>query len=563
MSKFSVITVLLLFSGISLYGQSGNSDYQYALIEAVKQKNLGNLPGAIELYKMVIKEEETVAVAHYELGTLYAVIGKTEEALQHLERAFNLDRENFWYFESYIDVLMLHKDFRKAIKLLKDKVEKETDDVNYLYKLANVYFLKDNSRKAIKTLERIEKKHGLADKITLLKANIYESEGKFSKAVQEIFKIIDLFPESIEFKVIAAELAMKSKDEELAIEFYKEVLVLDSLNIYALTNLTDYHREKEEYSESFYYLNKSFQSSEISYDKKMAILSYYLSDEFYFKNFNPELEMMIRTMLEKYEGNREIHLFGGDFFIQKRSYGEALNSILPILKEGESKYELWRQGILLADATDRKEEMLLLATKASKIFKDSTEIIFYKGMAEFELERYDKLIDTFDELGMRNTGNGNFNMQARVLLAESYYKLENYKVSDSLFRAIIDEEPANYIVMNNFSYYLSLRNESLEEAKALSNFTIRNNPENGTFLDTYAWILFKLENYEEAEKYIMKALNHGGENDPDVNEHAAEIHRAIGSLQLAIAFYRKAIILGGDKEKLMSKIEEIDDKAEF
>jgi lipopolysaccharide biosynthesis regulator YciM len=357
--------------------------------------------------------------------------------------------------------------------------------------------------------------------------------------------------------VIAAELALKSKNSEPAVDYYLKVLELDSTNIFAITNLTDYYRDRKEYEKSFYYLNKSFRSSEIDYSKKMAILSYYLSDEYFFNNHTDLLEELILTMLEKYEGNREIHLFGTDFFIQNKKYKEALNSLIPILNEKEKKYELWRQGIYLANAIKQFEEMLTLAESAMKIFPDSVEVIYYKGIAEFESEKYNNFIKTFSDKNIKSTKNREIKSQARILLAEAYNKLENYPKSDSLFRSIILEEPKNFAAMNNFGYYLSIRNESLQEAKRISYIAIENNPDNGTYLDTYAWILYKLKDYKNAELFILEALKKGGINDPDINEHAAEIHKAIGSYELARSFYQKAIVVGGDKEKLIQKLEEI------
>ncbi len=113
------------------------------------------------------------------------------------------------------------------------------------------------------------------------------------------------------------------------------------------------------------------------------------------------------------------------------------------------------------------------------------------------------------------------------------------------------------MLLNNYSYYLAERGEKLEKAKVWSSDVVKNNPDNATFLDTYAWVLFKLESYEEAEKYILFALDKGGENDPEVNEHAGDIQKALESYQIATSYYLKAIILGGDKEKLEDKIDQV------
>jgi tetratricopeptide (TPR) repeat protein len=541
------------------YAQSENTDYQYALIEAVKQKNLGNIPGAIELYKMVLEENEHVAVAHYELGTLYALMGNEDKAEEHLEQSVAMDPGNKWYFESYVDVLLMRQDFNNAQRQLKERIDEDRENVDHLYKLANVYFLDNKLRKAIRTLEKIEDQHGYSEKITLLKANIYEKKGSYQKALDEVEMILERFPESVQFHVVAAELALKSKEEALAAMHYREVFELDSMNIYALTNLTDYYREKKDFEKSFFYLNRSFQSDEIDYDKKMAILSFYLSDEFFSRNHGNELEELLETMLDKYPGRRDVHLFASDFFIQNRKYSEALDALLPLLNKNQEIYATWRQGILLANATSRTKDLLKIASTAAEMYPDSAEMIFYKGIAEYETENYKAVIETFSNEHLSRANDPELNSQARMLLAESYHRLEMYSISDSLFREIIRSEPDNSLVMNNFSYYLSLREESLEEAERLSRITIEREPQNGTYLDTYAWILYKQGAYEQAEQYIMQALKWGGEGDIDVNLHAAEIHKAMGNIPMARAFYQKALILGGDKEELIRKLEALND----
>ncbi len=125
------------------------------------------------------------------------------------------------------------------------------------------------------------------------------------------------------------------------------------------------------------------------------------------------------------------------------------------------------------------------------------------------------------------------------------------------FELLIAEDPDNYMVLNNYSFYLAERGTNLKRAKEWSKTAITNNPENATFLDTYAWVLFKLEEFGEAEKYILNALEKGGMNDPEVNEHAGDIQVALESLEIAKSYYQKAIILGGNRANLEEKIEDI------
>ena len=137
--------------------QNGNSDYQYALIEAVKQKNLGNLQGAIELYKMVLNENDSVAVAYYELGTLYAITNQLNDAEINYRKAVEIEPGVHWYFDAYLDILVMREKYIRAADYIKRSLKNVGNQVEYRFKLANIYFLDGKNKKAIKLLNSIEK----------------------------------------------------------------------------------------------------------------------------------------------------------------------------------------------------------------------------------------------------------------------------------------------------------------------------------------------------------------------------------------------------------------------
>jgi tetratricopeptide (TPR) repeat protein len=553
-----ILAVGILVSGFhdQVLGQK-NRDYQYALIEAVKQKNLGNIQGAIELYKMVLSANDSVAVAYYELGTLYILTKQIPAAEEHLEKAWKLAPGNEWYMNAYSDVLAFQEKFKEASRVVQTYMDLNGERVEEVFKLANIYFVEGKNRQSLRILNRLEKEHGVSDKIILLKANIYEKSGKLKKAVEEIDKLLAYFPESVEFRVVAAEMSMEAGEPELATRYYKEALELDSTNIFAITNLTDYYQGKKDFKNSLYYLKKTFESDAIRYDRKMAILGFYLNDESFVLEYAEEIEGLITTMLEKYPKERDVRLLATDFFIQQNNYDRAFTTIFTLLENGEKNYTLWKQGILLANAVKSTDSLYLLSDQAVELFPDSAEMRYFKGIAAYENEKYETVINTFSEEWLRSAERDLRN-EALILKAESYHRLEQYSSSDSLFRSILKENPDNYLVMNNFSYYLSLRGEHLDEARKWSYKTITENPENGIFLDTYAWILFKLGEYERAEEYINRAILKGGQNDPDIMEHAGDIQKALKSYHIARSFYEKAIILGGDRETLQKKLEELD-----
>lgn len=559
--KTGVVLLVLLVTGVlSIFGQEGrsNNDYQYVLIEAVKQKNLGNLSEAVKLYNLVIKEKEDCDVAYYEVGTIYLMTNQFELARKNLEIAYNLDDTNQWYTMAFLNSLGALEEYEILSEILEEKIKSHPEEVEWEYQLATVYYSMGKSNKAIRLLDRIEKERGFSEKITLLKASIYESDEKYDLAMGELEKVMALFPEAIQFRIVAAELSMKSGDEEAAAGYYHQILDVDSTNIFALTNLTDYYRKEKNFGQSLNYLALSFQSPQIDVKRKMAIMSFYLSDKEIINKYPRELDRLIQVFVEQHPDQLEGRLLIADFYIQIQDYEKAFRNLDYYLGQNLGTYPMYMQAILLANAAALNGELIRTCNKALTFYPDSTDIRFFKAIGLYEEERYGDLIANLDSASFMDFSQAAYTSQARMLYAEAFYRLEEYTRSDSIFEVLIAEDPENYMVLNNYSYYLAERGEKLEQAREWSEKASRNNPDNATFLDTYAWVLYKMERYADAEKYILDALEKGGKNDPEVNEHAADIQVALESFEVARSYYEKAIILGGEKERLVEKMELMD-----
>ncbi len=553
---------LMLMTGIGgnvCHGQieGDSNDYQYALIEAVKQKNLGNIPGAVKLYRLVVKDKPNCDIAYYELGTIYLMSKQLGMAHKALEKAYFLDPDNQWYTLAYLNVLGVREDYDTMTKILKEKIKRFPEVVEWEFQLTSVTYSKGKAGKAIRMLEKIEKERGFSEKITLQKASIYESEEKYELAKEEIEKVMILFPEALQFRIVAAELCMKCGKEDEAADYYLEILKIDSNNIFALTNLTDYYRKKEDYKNSLYYLARSFHSEQIDAKRKMAILSYYLSEDKYVLNYGDELGNLLEIFLKVHPDEPEVMLMATDYFIEIKAYDKAYQQLKNFLENNAGNFPIYMQAVLLANAASLNEELVWMTDKAIELYPDSADLRFFRGIGLYEEGNYHKLIENYEGISFEDFSVKEYVSQSKLLYAEACYRLNDFAKSDSIFELLIDEDPENYMVMNNYSYYLAERGEKLQMALKWSGIAIKNNPDNATFLDTYAWVLYKLEELEEAEKYILDALEKGGSNDPEVNEHAGDIQKALKSFEIAKSYYLKAIMLGGEKSGIEKKIETI------
>lgn len=112
-------------------------------------------------------------------------------------------------------------------------------------------------------------------------------------------------------------------------------------------------------------------------------------------------------------------------------------------------------------------------------------------------------------------------------------------------------------MLNNYAYYLSVRNTRLDDAARMSKESLKIRPGEGTFLDTYGWILYQQGKYKEALDYIQKAVDANPyETDPTLFEHLGAVQFKLGNKDAAVTAWQKAKERGSENASIDKMISE-------
>lgn len=95
------------------------------------------------------------------------------------------------------------------------------------------------------------------------------------------------------------------------------------------------------------------------------------------------------------------------------------------------------------------------------------------------------------------------------------------KVLYSAYERVIELDPYNLQTLNNYAYHLSTHGGDLTKAERMSAITIREQPNNPVYLDTYGWILHLKGENELAKFYLRKALQYT--NAEEIQKHLEAI----------------------------------------
>ena len=139
-------------------------------------------------------------------------------------------------------------------------------------------------------------------------------------------------------------------------------------------------------------------------------------------------------------------------------------------------------------------------------------------------------------------------------LGDAYHAQEEIKESDEAYEKSLDIMPENTYVLNNYSYYLSLRKKKLEQAAQMMKLCVELSPGQPSYEDTYAWIFYQMKDYQNALLWIEKAISSGGNTSSTIVEHYGDILYQLSRKEEALQQWQTAQELGTESKFLDQKI---------
>lgn len=521
---------------------------------ANKAKVLGDLDEAAELFAECIRKNPNNAASIYELSNIYMHLGKSKESLFFSKKAVSIDPENVWYQLALAENYKRNRMFDKSIKIYGAIVKNHPENIDAHYEMAGIMVRAGNFNAAINEYNKIEKKIGVVEDIILQKELIYVNMNKIDKAVEELNKLIDSNPGESRYYGMLAELYQANGIDDKAMATYKKLLQLNPDNPYAHLALANFYQSQGKNDLCYKEMKMAFDSKSVNIDHKIEILlSYYSLSENYTEKTDQVLELW-KSLINTHPKEAKAHGMYGDYLYREGTLSKALEEYRIAINIDKSRFLVWRQ--ILQIESDLKEFGLMLtdSKEAIELFPNQAILYLYNGIANIQTKRFDVAIDMLTK-GVRLPSDNKYLLASFYSnLGDTYHSTKDTGASDQAYDKALEYDPDNIYVLNNYSYYLSLRGSKLDKARKMSSKTIKLEPKNTSFQDTYGWILYKSGNYEEAKFWIEKALKSGGDLRPIILEHYGDVLYKLGKKEEALTYWKDAKSKGGGSKLLEIKI---------
>ena len=496
--------------------------FDYYFLEAVKLRNLKEYDAAFELLQHCLAINPTAASAHYEMSQYYMFLRQLPSAQKSMEQALLYDPNNYWYAQALVNLYQHQNLNDKATALLEDMVVRFPKRRESLYSLAELYGRTEDYDKVINTLDRIEQSMGKSEELSMEKFRIYWQKNDSVKAFREVEGLVNEYPLDYRYRVLYGDVLMQNGKTDAALTAFNQVLEAEPDNVMALLSMASYYDQTGQDSLYQSQLDHILFNKQIAPDDKLNVMR----------------QMVLRNEQQGADSTQIINLF------EKVIKIDTEDDQIPMLY---SQY-LWSKGledqsepilkqILQIDPTNKAIRLMALQLAARKSDYTAIEAICEPGIEatpevlEFYFYlaiAYNNAEKTEEALKVTQMAVKQINAQTPKELAGDFYSimgdlyhtLNQVEEAYAAYDTALDYNPNNIGVLNNYAYYLSVERKELDKADEMSYRTIKAEPENSTYLDTYAWILFEKENYPLALIYIDKALQSGGADSSVILEHA-------------------------------------------
>ncbi|WP_299756283.1 tetratricopeptide repeat protein [uncultured Pontibacter sp.] len=522
-------------------------------LDGMKYFMLEDYQQALQLFQKAYTVTPGNAALNYKIGETYLHLKESKSAMPFALAAVNLEKKNAYYYLLLAQLHTEQKQYDAAAQAFNDLLRNVPNSNEYLFNLADLYLSQSRYDDALRTYDRIEKEFGEMEQLLVNRQQIYLRQKNVDKAIAEGEKLLKSNPSDVRYFLSQAELYNASRRPDEAINTLNKALRLEPGNPFAHLMLSDLKRQKGDLGESERQVKLAFASSDLDIDTKVRILV-----DFIRQLPNPQIEPvaldLVDLTIETHPEEAKAYAVAADLQTIVGRKEVARNNYLKAVKLDDSHFKIWQQIVLLDAELEQPSEMVKHAEQALELFPNQAVFWFYSGTGHLIEKNFEKAVKALEYGKRLSINEPELAMQFNMQLGDGYNSLNDFKKSDAAYDAVLAQDANNEHVLNNYSYFLSLRGEHLDRAKQMAERLVKNHPTNPTYLDTYAWVLYKMGNFTDARKYLEQAV--AISDDATIVEHYGDVLYKLGKKEEAVSQWQKAKLKGEASAFIDRKIKE-------
>lgn len=502
------------------------------------------------------------AEVYYSLAHSYLKQGNDSLARVNMRRAAELQPDNDNYLENVAETYIDQREYDRAIEAYEQLYAHHRDRSDVLELLVRLYNAKKDYHKMLSTIDRMEQADGPSEEISLMRMGIYEQQGDKKNAYRILHALTNDHPNEPSYKVMLGNWLMQHDRKSEAYNWFKSALEDDKQNEFALNSLYDYYRSTGDDTKARQLRDNILFSPQTDIKTKLSMLQQAIreNEQEQGGDSTAVLALFDKIMLAT-PRNAELSNLKAMYMRVKKMPQDSINAAYAHTLSFEPDNLSARLTLAQNKWEEKKwNEVVDLCDKGIQYTPEELTYYYFMALAYIQQDKDQKAYETckrgLNEIDLNKADEPERNMASDMygIIGDMSYTNQNYDEAFSAYEKAITIYPDNIQVLNNYAYYLSQQNTQLDHAAEMSLRTLKEEPTNATYLDTYAWILFLQKRYDEAKAYVDLTLQNSKNPDKVLLEHAGDIYLMAGDKEKAVSYWKQAIEAGGNKASLERKI---------
>ncbi|SHN21973.1 Tfp pilus assembly protein PilF [Cyclobacterium lianum] len=524
-------------------------------IEGQKNLMLEEYEKAYFYFNKALEFDDQQSAIYFKLSQMMMRANNPEKAMELGQQALKLDPENKFYHLQMAEIYTKLNRNGEAAAVLENLMERDGDYQRYILDLATIYLNSNEFDKALKALDKAEEYYGIVEQLTAQKQRIYLRKNNLEMAISEGEKLIAAHPGNSQYILALVEILFNNNRTDQALD-----LVLESLKSYPnqpelkMAAHTLY-KQKGNLELSRNFVKEAFRNPDLDADTKVRAFNGILSE--LKNNSRDQLLDTLGGYMETHHPNDPLVLTAlGEWKLRDKSTGPAIAYFIRAIRIKNDNEEVYQKLIpLMFENQEPFAEIVEVAEMATEVFPEKAEFWFFLGTAQLGANDHEPARTALDKALDLNAGrNSQLSQMANGQLGDALYALGEKDAAFDAYQKVLSQNANNEHILNNYAYFLSLEKKELDKAYNMSSKLVSRYPDNATYLDTHAWVLFQLGRYEEARKYMEKAIEYLDTPSGVILEHYGDILFKLGEKEAALKYWNKANEMKETSEFLTLKI---------
>lgn len=553
-----ILLVWCFVYGLGVNAQTSSREYDIIFLDAMLQRQKGNQDAAFDLLTRCQQIRPEASETYFFLAQYYEEMKQTERALENYKKAYELEPDNQTYMETLTPAFIAAGKYAEAIEVAEHLYEKDKSRLDMLDLLYRLHVQLRQYEKAVGVLNRMEEIDGKSERLSLSKSSLYFQMNNREAALKEVKALAEQYPNDLNYRTLYATNALMADDRrEEAYKLLRSILDEEPANYRAQMALRTYYLMEQDTLRADSLTRSILLNPNSAKEDKVNLLRQEISHSEAHGGDSTQVLQLFREILAQPKPDADMAEFCAAYMsLKEMPRDSVLHMFEKALQLDPTKASARLQLVQYAWEDDDNDRVVAICQDARQYNPEEMAFYYYQGMAYYRKEDHDHALEAFKNgiSVINEDSNPAIVSDFYAVMGDLLHRKGDEKGAFEAYDSCLQWKPDNIGCLNNYAYFLSVKGEQLDRAEEMSYKSIKAEPKNATYLDTYAWIMFKQKRYAEARIYIDQAIQNDSTLNGEVLEHAGDIYAMSGDIDAALGYWQKALAESPGNKILIRKI---------